>query len=473
MKMFINGKRVESPVMKPVISPYSGEVVDEVPDAATEHIEEALAAAEKAAVTMSKLTAYERYDILLRAADLLAERSEDFAKTISLEVGKPFCEGRGEVSRMPDIMRLCAFEGSQLRGETLPINSQVGIRGKMGFTLRVPCGVVVAITPFNFPLSMAVHKAGPAIAAGNSVILKPASQTPLATLKFTELLLEAGIPEGGIQCITGSGFRIGPILCADPRVRMVTFTGSGDVGEDITRVAGIKKLALELGSNCPLIVMSDTDLEHVAAATAVGGYLNAGQVCISTQRVLVQREIYSDFLDILKTVAEEIKVGDPFDEGVKLSAMVSEKEAIRVEEWVDEAVQDGAHIVTGGTREGAVYAPTVVADVKPQMRISKDELFGPVLAVTPFKDMDEAMALANDSSYGLSSGIFTNNVNEAMRFAYETQTGNVMVNWTPTYRGDCTPYGGLKDSGIGREGPRYMVEEMTELKTVIFHGIDS
>jgi glyceraldehyde-3-phosphate dehydrogenase (NADP+) len=338
--------------------------------------------------------------------------------------------------------------------------------------MRVPCGVVVAIAPFNYPLLLVVHKIGPALAVGNAVILKPANQTALSALKLTKLLVEAGLPDNGLQCITGSGSKIGPALCADARVRKISFTGSTEVGEQITRVAGVKKLSLELGSNCPLIILPDADLQVAANATSLGGYVNAGQVCISTQRVVVLRKVYADFLDALKPPVEAIKVGDPLAEDTRLSAMVSEKEAQRVEAWVSEATERGARIVTGGERKGAVYTPTIVADVQADMRISCEELFGPAVAVTPVDSVDEAIAFANDSRYGLGSGIFTRDVNTALRFAKQAQTGNVMINWTPLWRADLMPYGGFKSSGIGKEGPRYAVEEMTEMKTVVFHGID-
>ena len=472
MKMYVNGSWVESPVMSPVVSPYSREVVDTVPEATSEQVDEALDAAERATATMGQLTGYERSQILNRAADLLAARLEDFARTISLEEGKPLSESRGEVGRMPDLLRLCAFEGSQLRGETLPLDAQVATKGKLGFTLRVPCGIVVAITPFNYPLLLVVHKVGPALAAGNAVILKPARQTPLVALKLTQIFLEAGLPESGLQCITGSGAVIGGRLCADSRVRKISFTGSTSVGEKITQVAGVKKLSLELGSNSPLVVLPDADLEVVAAATALGGYVNAGQVCISTQRVLVHRRVYGEFLDALKKPVEAIKVGNPLEEETRLSAMISEQDAERVGTWIQEAVGQGARIVTGGERNGAVFAPTIVADVKPSMRVSCDELFGPAVAVSPVESVDEAIQLANDSRYGLGAGIFTRDINNALKFARRVQSGNVMINWTPLWRADLMPYGGFKQSGIGKEGPRYVVEEMTEMKTVVFHGVD-
>ena len=421
---------------------------------------------------MAKLTGYERSQIINRAAEIFAQRVDDLARTVSLEEGKPLSESRVEASRMPDLLRLCAFEGTQVRGETLPLDAQVGTRGKIGLTLRVPCGVVVAISPFNYPLLLVLHKVGPALAAGNAVILKPASTTPLSALKFTQGWLEAGLPENGLQCITGSGSRIGPALCSDRRVRKISFTGSTEVGEKLAKAAGIKKLSLELGSNSPLVVLPDADIDKVAEATAVGGYANAGQVCISTQRVLVHRKIYGDFLDALKPRVEAIKVGGPMAEDTKLSAMITTKDAERVESWVKDAVRGGARVVTGGERQGAVFAPTIVADVKPEMRISCEELFGPAVAVTSVDTVEQAIALANDSEYGLGAGIFTRDINSALRFAREVQSGTVQINWTPLWRADFMPYGGFKNSGIGKEGPRYAVEEMTEIKTVVFHGLD-
>jgi glyceraldehyde-3-phosphate dehydrogenase (NADP+) len=453
------------------VSPYFRDVIDTVPAATPDLIEATLAAAVQGAAAMARLSGYERSQILHRAADMLAANVEDLARTISLEEGKPLSESRTEASRMPDMLRLCAFEGAQQRGETLPLDSHVGGHGKLGMTLRVPCGIVVAISPFNYPLLLVAHKVGPALAAGNAVILKPANSTPLTALKLTKILVEAGLPPNAIQCITGSGSKIGPALCADPRVRNISFTGSTEVGEQITRVAGVKKLSLELGSNAPLIVLPDADLNLVAEATAVGGFVNAGQVCISAQRILVDRKVYANFLDALKPRVEAIPVGDPLAEGTKLSAMISETEAKRVSAWIDEAVQGGARIVTGGERDGAVLAPTIVADVDPQMRISRDELFGPAVAVTPIADVDEAIALANDTRYGLSAGIFTRNITDAMRFARLAQSGNVHINWSPLWRADFMPYGGLKGSGIGKEGPRYAVQEMTDMKTVVIHGV--
>jgi acyl-CoA reductase-like NAD-dependent aldehyde dehydrogenase len=362
-----------------------------------------------------------------------------------------------------------AEEAKRIHGETVPLDGDPTGNQKLGFTLRIPCGVVAAIAPFNFPLNLVCHKVGPALAAGNSVIVKPASDTPLSALKLTEILLEAGLPPEGIQCITGSGGEIGDGLVQDRRVRKITFTGSREIGERICKMAGIKKVTMELGSNSPLIIMPDADLDKVTAAVAMTGYGNAGQTCISTQRVLTARKIYGQFLDLLKPKVEALTVGNQLDEKSKVGPMVKESESIRVEQWVNEAVASGARLAAGGGRRGALYVPAVVADVKPEMRISRDELFGPAVVVTPFDGIEEAIALANDSIYGLSAGIFTENVEWAMKFAREAEAGNLHVNWGPQWRVDLMPYGGLKDSGFGKEGPHYAVEEMTELKMVVFH----
>jgi acyl-CoA reductase-like NAD-dependent aldehyde dehydrogenase len=418
---------------------------------------------------MAKLAGYQRFEILRRASDLMAERAEDFARTITLEEGKVIAEGRGEVDRAYQTMSLSGEEAKRLYGETIPLDGAPTWTGQLGFTLRVPCGVVAAISPFNFPLNLVCHKVGPALAAGNSVIIKPASDTPLSALKLTEVLLEAGVPPEAIQCITGPGGAIGDALVADPRVRKITFTGSKEVGEHICKTAGLKKITMELGSNSPLIVMPDADIERVVAGTVSSGFSNAGQVCISAQRIITSREVYADFLGVLTEGVEAIGTGDPLDGTVKMGPMVRAQDAVRVNKWVNEAMGAGARTLTGGDYEGAMHAPTVVADVDPSMRISREELFGPAVAVTPFSDIDEAISMANDSNYGLSAAIFTQNIDWAMKFAREVHSGNLMINSGPQWRADLMPYGGLKDSGMGKEGPKYAVQEMTELKMVIYH----
>jgi len=469
MKIFIEGKWIDKAKKIEVHNPYDDAVFDTVPRADGSDIDRALAFAERGANVMAKLSGYERWKILRKAADLMAARKEELGQIISKEEGKIIAEGRGEAGRAVETIMGSAEEAKRIHGETVPLDGDPGGANRVGFTLRVPCGIVAAIAPFNFPLNLVCHKVGPALAAGNSVILKPASDTPLSGVKLVEILLEAGLPPEGIQVITGSGGEIGDRLVADPRVRKITFTGSVEIGERICRTAGVKKVTMELGSNCPLIIMPDADLDKVAAAVAMTGYANAGQVCISTQRVLTAGKVYSDFLSVLKPKVEGLVTGDQLDEKTQVGPMVKESEAVRVDQWINEAVAGGARLVAGGGRRGSFYMPAVIADVKPDMRISREELFGPAVAVTPFKDIDEAIALANDSTFGLGAGIFTQNVDWAMKFARETQAGNLHINWGPQWRADLMPYGGLKYSGFGKEGPRYAVEEMTELKMVVFH----
>jgi len=469
MKMYVGGEWIDKRQTIPVVNPYDGSVIDTIPKADADDVERALATAVRGAAAMRRLTGYERYQILSKAADLLLARVDEFARTITLEEGKIIAEARSEAACAADILALSAAEARRLYGEVIPLDGAPGVKTQMGFTLRVPCGVVLCISPFNYPLELVSHKVGPALAAGNSVILKPPSDTPLCVLKLTSLLLECGVPAEAIQCITGSGKDVGEALCVDPRVRKITFTGSRDVGERICKIAGLKKVTMELGSNSPIIIMPDANLEKVANAVAATGYANAGQVCISTQRVIPLQPIYQDFLDVLKPKVAALTTGNPLDEGTKMGPMVREADAKRVEMWIKEDVAAGAKLVVGGERRGAIHAPTILADVTSGMRLAKSELFGPAVAVTPVKTVDDAIALANDTNYGLSAGVFTENINLAMRFAREIEAGNIQINWGSQWRADLMPYGGLKESGFGKEGPKYAVQEMSELKMVVVH----
>lgn len=471
MKMFLRGEWIDKPAKIEVKNPFDGSVIDTVPQADAADVDAAIGGAVAGAAIMRKLPGFDRYQVLHKAADLLAQRVEDFGRTISREEGKPLAEGRLEASRAAETLYLSAEEAKRLGGEVLPLDGAPGGANRLGFTLRVPCGVVAAITPFNFPLNLVCHKVGPALAAGNSVIVKPASDTPLSALKLVEILLEAGLPPLAIACLSGPGGKVGEALVSDLRVRKVTFTGSADVGRRLCHVAGIKRVTMELGSNSPLIIMPDADLAKVVDATIATGYANAGQTCISTQRVIAMREIYSDLLAALRPKVAALRTGNQLDEQTQMGPMIREADAQRVGSWIDEAVREGAKVLTGGGRQAALFQPTLVADVKPTMKISCAELFGPAVAVTPAAAIDEALALANDTPYGLSAGIFTQNLDWAMRFAREVESGNLHINWGPQWRADMMPYGGLKDSGLGKEGPRYAIAEMTELKTVVVHGV--
>jgi len=470
MKMFLAGRWVDKSQKAEVTNPYDRSVIDTVPKADAADVEAALAGAVTGAAEMRRTTGYQRYEILHRASELMRKRVDELGRLISQEEGKTLAEGRGEAQRAMETIELSAEEAKRLTGEVLPLDGASGGAGKLGFTLRVPCGVVVAITPFNFPLNLVCHKVGPALAGGNAVICKPASDTPLSALRLTEILLEAGLPPAAIACVTGSGAEIGAALARDPRVRKISFTGSRDVGEKLCLMAGLKRVTMELGSNSPLIVMHDADLAKVARATVATGFGNAGQVCISTQRVIVMDRVYDELLDVLRPQVAGLRTGDQLDPQTQMGPMIREADAKRVEAWIHEATAAGARVLAGGGRRGALVEPTLIADVRPDMRISCDELFGPAVAVTRAPTIDEAIRLANDTNYGLSAGIFTQDIDWALRFAREVESGNIHINWGPGWRADLMPYGGLKESGMGKEGPKYAIAEMTESKTVVIHG---
>jgi len=469
MKMHVAGKWIETDKVIEVSNPYTREPVDTVPSAGPSEVEAALASAERGAKVMADLPAHRRAEILKATAGLIRERSEELARLLTQEVGKTIRESRAEVQRAATVMDLSAEESGRLYSETIPLDAAVGGEDKFGFTLRVPCGVVAAIVPFNFPLNLLTHKVGPALAGGNAVIAKPASDTPLTALKLTELLLAGGLPPEAIQTITGPGSSVGEQIVADSRVRKVSFTGSRAVAEGLTRRAGLKKLSLELGSNSPVAILADADLDLAARVLTTTGYANAGQVCISTQRVLVEKPVYEEFLERFRPSVEALVTGDPMEEATQVGPLIREKEAKRVEDWIRDAVDHGADLIVGGTRWAGIVSPAILGSVNPSLKISCDELFGPAVAVTPVEDLNEAIALANQTRYGLSAGVFTRDLDQAKQFMREVKSGNIHINWGTQWRVDMMPYGGLKDSGIGKEGPRYAVEEMTELKMVVVH----
>jgi acyl-CoA reductase-like NAD-dependent aldehyde dehydrogenase len=454
-----------------VTSPYDGSVVGTVPVGGLDDVEAALRAAEHGARTWRHTPAHERMRILLRAAELADERAAETARTISAETGKTITEATTEAGRSGALIRLAAFEGTQLYGEGLPLDANPGTGlDKVGFTLRQPCGIVAAITPFNYPALLVLHKVAPALAAGNAVVLKPARTTPLTALALAACFVDAGLPEGVLSVLTGPGGTLGDALVSDPRVRKVSFTGSTATGERITRTAGVKKLSLELGASCPVIVLPDAEIELASSAVAAGGYVNAGQVCISVQRVITHPRVTADFLDALVPKVEAIRTGDPSSPDTTMGSLITTTEAERVEQAIADAAAGGARVLTGGQRDGATVAPTVVADVDPASPFSQHELFGPAVAVSTAEDWESAITQANGTGYGLAAGIFTGDVAGAVQAMREIDAGSVHVNWTPLWRADLMPYGGLKGSGIGKEGPRAAVAEMTEAKTIVLHG---
>lgn len=469
MKMYIGGAWTPGTDAMEVLNPFDGSVVDTVPKGTAADVDAALASAVRGAEAMRALSGFERYQILHRTADLILAKSRELAETITQEEGKVIGEATIEVERAAEIIYLSAEEAKRLYGEVIPVDGGPGVSGKFGFTVRVPCGVIACISPFNFPLHLVCHKVGPALAAGNAAVLKPASDTPLIALKLVELLLEAGTPPEAVQCITGSGASIGDALVSDPRVRKISFTGSRDVGERICHKAGLKKVTMELGSNAPVVIMPDADLDKVVAGLPTTAYSNAGQVCISAQRVLVDQSIYGDLIDVLTPAVESYNTGNPLDADTKLGPMIRQSDADRVQAWVQEAQANGATLLTGGELDGQTYQATLLADVKPDMRISCEELFGPAMGLTKVENIDQAIAIANDTNYGLSASIFTQDLDAAMQYVQRVESGNIHINWGTQWRVDLMPYGGLKDSGFGKEGPKYAIEDMTETKMVVMH----
>ncbi|MGI8984976.1 MAG: aldehyde dehydrogenase family protein [Acidimicrobiales bacterium] len=447
--------------------PYESTEVGRVPRHAAGDVDRAVAGAGRA-LRDEPLPAWRRAEILDAAARLLGERAESFARTIALESAKPIKTARIEASRAVSTFTFAAAEARRLTGEMVPIDAARVGEGRLAFTLRVPIGVVAAISPFNFPLNLVAHKLAPAIAAGCPVVLKPASQTPLTAIALAELLVgECGLPAGYLHVVTGPGGEVGDALVEHPDVAYVTFTGSSEVGWGIAAKAGRKKVALELGNNSPVIVEADGDWERAARTIAAAGFSHAGQSCVSVQRVYVAAAVADDFTSLLCELAGELVVGDPMDDATDVSALISTDDRDRVAAWIAEAVGQGAAVAAGGGMEAGVLRPTVLTGVTPAMRVSRDEVFGPVVAVAAYDSLDVALRLADDTRYGLQAGIFTASLATALRAARELRFGTVLVNEVPTWRADQMPYGGVRESGNTKEGPAYAARQMTEERLVV------
>ena len=463
--LWISGKPCETGDLMPVLDKTTGDVYACVHRAGKTEVDRALSAARRA-VEERPFPVTERYEVLMKAAGLLKERARDLADTIVAEAGKLRRDALNEVFWSVDLLVESAEEAKRMHGETfrLPVP---GLDDKTCYTIRQPVGVVCAITPFNFPLNLAAHKVAPALSAGNAVVLKPAEQTPVIAWKLCEILVEAGVPEGYLHCLNGDGETVGEQLVGDGRIDFYSFTGSAEVGRRIKERSGLRRTALELGSNSATIVHADYDPEAAAAACCQSAFSNAGQVCISLQRVYVHESIYEPFLQALVNRTNALKVGDPRDESTDIGPMISEAAAIRLAEWIDEAVAQGAVAHTGCRREGAYVWPTVLTGVKSDMKVVCAETFGPVVSVIPYSRLEEAIAMVNASEYGLQAGILTNDLAAAMEASRRIRTGGVIIGGTCSFRIGSMPYGGVKNSGIGREGPRYAIEEMSDLKTVV------
>lgn len=464
--MWIAGREIRTNSPLTVRVPYDSAPFATVYAAGPGELQQAVDAAVAAAPAMRALTLDERSAILRTAHYRLLEQKEDFARTISSESGKPLREGRVEVERAAGTLLFSSEEAHRLAGEVVPMEALASGKGRMAMTVREPVGVIAAITPFNFPLNLSVHKIGPALAGGNTVIHKPASATPVCALKLARLLHECGLPAGALNVVTGPGGSIGDFLVEHPSIRMITFTGSAEVGLRIRARAGLKRVTLELGNNSALLVEPDADLADCVERAVPGAYAHSGQVCISVQRIFVHRRIHDEFVERFTAAARALRVGPPLDPTTQVSSLITETEAQRVEQWVEEAVAAGAARHSGGARSAATLEPVVLTEVPEQARVFRQEAFGPVAAINAYDELDDAIARVNDSDYGLQAGIFTNDLEKAFHAAHRVEVGGFLINDVPQFRLDQMPYGGVKLSGTGREGPRYAIEEMTEPKLI-------
>jgi acyl-CoA reductase-like NAD-dependent aldehyde dehydrogenase len=450
--------------LREVRSPYDDELVATVCDATESDASDAVAAA-VAAMRQKPLTPFERYEILARTSDLIAERREQFAQLIVSEAGKPIRDARGEVGRAIHTIRLCAEEAKRIGGEVIPFDATPGSEHRIGFTIPAPIGPVCAITPFNAPLNQINHKLPTALAAGCSVVLKPAEATPLSAVKLVETLIEAGLPAGWVNLVLGDA-RVGQRLLEDERLAAYSFTGSVSVGLHIRRTVGLRKTVLELGNNSPNIVHRDADLAHAARSITSSGFAYAGQLCISAQRVLVHRDVHDEFVDLLAEQTRALTVGDPRSEETNVGPMIDDRAADRAEQLIAQTVAAGATVIVGASRDGRLVAPTVLDGVGTEMDVACHEAFAPILAVLTYDTLAEAVALANSTAYGLQAAAFTESLDTAMFFARRIEAGSVMINEGSHFRIDQMPFGGIKDSGLGREGVRYAVEEFTSPRLV-------
>lgn len=466
----IGGEKIDSSnhTTIDVVNPYSGDVIAHVNCATVDEVTRAIEHSQQTfEQTMRSMPAHERSRILRKASELLELKKEEFAQTISLEAGKPINEARGEVLRAIQLLLFASEEAKRLSGEQLPMDSAIGGEGMIGFAKRVPIGVIAAITPFNFPLNLVLHKVAPAIAAGNTIVLKPAEKTPLSAIQLHDLLIEAGLPKGALNIVQGPGADLVETLVKHKAIQKVTFTGSGKVGWQIKKLAEKTPVTLELGSNAPNIIFNDANLTHAADMLTLAGFTFAGQACVSAQRIYVQKDVYEEFVSILQQKVEALNIGNPLDEKTQLGPMITEDAAKRAEQWIQEAVAQGATIRTGGNRINRTFLePTILENVTKDMKVVCDEIFAPVVSIMPFETEEEVINWANDSSYGLQAGVFTTNINRAFSFAERLEVGGVWINESSVRRFDQMPYGGIKESGTGKEGVKYAVESMTNLKFI-------
>lgn len=452
---------------QPIYNPYDNSLVGEVPLLTQAEVQAAVGRAEAVRGVMAKMPAHQRATILHKTAALLETHLPSLAQLMAQESGKPLRYAKGEVSRAVETFIFAAEEARRIHGETVPMDSAKGGVGKIGYYVRVPVGIVGAITPFNFPLNLVAHKVAPAVAAGCPIVLKPAPTTPLTALRLAELMAEAGLPAGAFEVVTGD-VEVGRWLTTDPRVAMISFTGSPPVAQAISQIAGLRRTTFELGGNAATIIDEDTPLTAgLINKLVVGSFAYSGQVCISVQRIYVHETLYPAFVEQFVSQTKQLKMGNPLAEETEIGPLITDTAAERIEQWVQEAQQAGATVLTGGQRTGRMMPPIVLTDVRPEMKVMCAEAFGPLVNIVPFTQFGQALAEVDNSEFGLQAGIFTSNLSRAMQAVEQLNVGGVMINDVPTFRVDHMPYGGNKNSGIGREGPRFAIEDMTTLKMVV------
>jgi len=468
-KIFFEGKWQDGERYFQVNKKGTNEIIWEFPEVTEVQIERAILYLEKNRKKIKNLFAFERYRILLKAKEILEKRFEEVAKVISLESGKTIKEARLETKRAIETLTFSAEEAKRIYGEFVQMDASEFGKGRIGFTIMEPDPIVLAITPFNFPLNLALHKIAPAIAAGCSIVFKPSSYTPMTGKILTEIILEAGFPPEGIAFITGGGKTVGERLCRDERIRHISFTGSKEVGERISNIAGMKKKTFELGSNSALCVFSDFDYKKILKRIITGAYALAGQVCISIQRIYVEKSIKEEFIEDYLKVLKDLKVGDQLDENVDMGPMISEEAAKIKEEWVKRAIERGAKVLPELKREGAFFYPILIVDAPEDSEVCAKEAFAPLAVCNEFETVEELIEKVNNSEYGLQCGVLTNDLKRAIRLAKEIEVGGVIINDIPSFRVDHMPYGGVKGSGIGREGPKYAIRDFVEEKLVVIN----
>lgn len=467
-KMLVGGKWIDKAETINVYDPHDNTVFTTVPKATKEDMLSAIAAAEEGREIAKRMPVHERIAILNKAADYVRDNSELYAETIASEGSKTITEARAEVSRCEDTLRISAEEARRINGETIPFDQMPGHENRVGYYYKFPIGIIAAITPFNDPLNLVAHKIGPAVASGNAIIVKPATLTPVSAILLAEAFDAAGLPDKVLSVITGSGSEIGDTLVTHPSIRMVSFTGGLETGEAIAKKAGLKKLSMELGSNSPVIVLDDADIDETVSSCVSGAFWAVGQNCLGVQRIFITERNFDKFVDTFIQETNLYKVGNKKDDETDMGPLINEREAKRVEEWVNEALDEGATLLAGGKRNGAYYSPTVLTNVPLDAKIATEEVFGPVVSLFEVNDLDEAIEKANAVNYGLQAGIFTKDIHLAFDAIKRLEVGGLMINDSSDYRIDGMPFGGVKGSGLGREGVKYSIQDMTEPKVVQF-----